>query len=390
MTKVVHIITRMILGGAQENTLLTVEGLHALGDYEVTLVTGPAIGPEGELVSEARDCGAGLVIVDEMRREIHPWRDLQTLRTLTRLLREMRPDIVHTHSSKAGILGRIAAKRAGVPIITHTIHGQAFHPNLPRWQYKLFLAAEKYCARFSTRIISVCDAMTDQAVEVGVAPREKFVTIYSGMEVERFLDDGIDRDCFRARIGLRPDQLVVGKVARLAELKGHEDLIRATAKIIDRFPNLALLFVGDGALRDQIEETARSLGLDGRIIFTGMVGWREVPDYIKAMDVLVHASLREGLSRALPQALLACVPVISFDVDGAREVIIPGQTGWLVEPRSVDGLADALADALGDLGRAMEFAWEGRRLCRRRFAADVMVKRIDQLYRQLMRGAGRE
>ena len=390
MTKVVHIITRLILGGAQENTLLTVKGLQQMHGYDVTLVTGPAIGPEGELLSDARKSGAKVVVFDELRRELHPWRDWRSLRKLTKFLREERPDIVHTHSSKAGILGRIAAKRAGVPVITHTIHGQSFHHNLPWWQYKLFLALERRCSRCCKRIISVCDAMTDQAVEAGVAPREKFVTIYSGMEVERFLDDGVDREQFRKRLGFGPEHIVVGTLARLAELKGHEDIIEAAGRTREEFPNLVLLFVGDGALRGQLEDQARRVGLGDRVFITGMVDWREVPGYLKAMDVLVHASLREGLARALPQALLCGVPAISYDVDGAREVVLPGETGWLVEPRSVDGLADALTQALRDPDGARKLALQGRELCTKRFPAGIMVERIHQLYQHMMRRTGTE
>jgi glycosyltransferase involved in cell wall biosynthesis len=388
--KVVHIITRLILGGAQENTLLTVKGLQAMGAFEVTLVSGPAIGPEGELVSEARAAGVRLILIDEMRREIHPWRDLRSYVKLTRLLRELRPDIVHTHSSKAGVLGRLAAWRAGVPVIIHTIHGQAFHDYQPWWVRKTYLAAERFCARFSHRIISVCDAMTDQAVNAGVARREKFVTIYSGMEADRFLNDDYDREALRARLGFGPGDLVVGKVARLAPLKGHQDVVEAAARVLPEFPAMKLLFVGGGKLRGGLERLAETLGMKDHVKFAGLVDRTEVADYIKAMDVLVHASLREGLARVLPQALMAGVPTISYDIDGAREVVIRGRTGWLVEPGSVEGLSAALSAALGDLPAARRLALQGRELCKERFPARIMVERIAQLYRQLVRQMGRE
>ncbi len=386
--RIVHIITRLILGGAQENTLLTVKGQQAMDGRDVTLITGPAIGPEGELVNDARNAGVDLVIVDEMRREIHPWRDLKTLFTLTRMLRDIRPDVVHTHSSKAGIIGRIAAHRAKVPIIVHTIHGQAFHDYMPWWQWKLFRWLEARCARVTDRIISVCDAMSEQAIGAGLGSREKFITIYSGIDVRPFLEGDRDRNALRQRFGLSPDDLVVGKVARLADLKGHKYLIRAAGKILGRFPRLKLFFVGDGALRDELEQLARSVGLGDRVVFNGLVPPQVVPDCIRAMDVLAHASLREGLARALPQALLSGVPVISFDVDGAREVVIPGRTGWLVEPRSIGGLGEAHEEAVGDMDHARELAANGRELCRERFPAEVMVERITNLYDELKREAG--
>src|SRR5262245_48877156 len=171
--KVAHIITRLILGGAQENTLLTVEDQQRDWGDEVTLITGPALGAEGSLIERARASAVDLRIVPEMRREIHPLRDWASYRALVRLLGEIRPELVHTHSSKAGILGRAAAARVGLPAV-HTIHGSPFHPYQSRLAYHAYRRAETWAARRTRRLISVCDAMTDQYVAAGVAPREKF------------------------------------------------------------------------------------------------------------------------------------------------------------------------------------------------------------------------
>ena len=169
--RIVHVITRLIVGGAQENTLLTCRGLHESGRYEVTLVTGPAIGPEGELLSQAERSGFEVVVVPQMRREIHPLRDLASLRALRRIIAERRPQIIHTHSSKAGILGRYAAHREGVPIIVHTIHGLPFHPYERWWLNRLYVWLERRAAGWSSQLVSVADAMTEQAVAAGVALR---------------------------------------------------------------------------------------------------------------------------------------------------------------------------------------------------------------------------
>lgn len=387
-TRVVHIITRMILGGAQENTLLTCRGLHENPDYDVTLATGPAIGPEGELLSQAERLGLRVVLVPQMRRAIHPWRDLAATQALRRIIRETRPHIVHTHSSKAGILGRYAARAERVPVIVHTIHGLPFHPYERPWRNALYIRLERLAAKWSDRIVSVADAMTEQAVAAGVAPREKFLTIYSGMETEAFLESAALRDEMRARLGFREGDFVIGKVARLFELKGHDYVLEAAARIRRAHPNARFLFVGDGILRPALEARAARLGLHDAVTFAGLVPASQVPAYISAMDALVHASLREGLARVLPQALLAGKPVVSFDADGAREVVIPGETGWLVPPKSVDGLVAALSELVGNPAAAAARAAAGRELCRQRFRWQAMAAHLDALYRELLAARG--
>jgi len=382
--RVAHVITRMILGGAQENTLLTCRGLHENPDYDVTLVTGPAIGPEGELLGEAERLGLRVIVVPQLRRAVDVRRDFASVRALRRLLRELRPHIVHTHSSKAGILGRYAAHAERVPIVVHTIHGLPFHPYEKRWRNALYVWLERRAARWSDTIVCVADAMAEQAVAAGVADRAKFVTVYSGMETEPFLESAAHRAAMRGRLGYRDDEFVIGKVARLFELKGHEFVLDAATRIIAAHPNARFLFVGDGILRPQLEAQAERLGVRDRITFAGLVPASQVPSYISAMDALVHASLREGLARVLPQALLAGKPVVSFNVDGAREVVRPGETGWLVPPKSVDGLVAALCEAIGDPQRAAAMAARGRELCRERFTWQTMVAKLDRLYRGLL------
>ena len=382
--RVLHVITRLILGGAQENTLLTVEGLSRLPDYRVTLVSGPAIGPEGDLVRRARKNGVDLLILPELRRAISPVRDLMAYRRLRRIFRRERPDVVHTHSSKAGILGRWAARAESVPVILHTIHGPSFHPHQPGLANRVAIRLERRAARCTSKLVSVSDAMTRQYVEAGVALPDKFVTIYSGMEVEPFLAEDGARERMRKRFGLGRDDLVIGKIARLFKLKGYEYVLRAAPTILSRFPGARFLFVGDGILRPELERMARQLGVVEKVRFAGLIEPDEIAGAIKAMDVVVHASLREGLARVLPQALLSGKPVVSFDVDGAREVVINGETGFLVAPESVEGLADAIVKALSDLPAAQRMAARGRELFTDRFRVETMVGQIDALYRDLL------
>ena len=384
--KAMHIITRLIRGGAQENTLLTVQGLARRPGHEAMLVTGPGLGPEGDLVEDARNSGVDVVVIDAMRRAIHPWRDYVAYRELRRLMRELRPDVVHTHSSKAGIIGRRAAKAERVPAVVHTIHGLPFHDYERPLVNKLYVALERRAARYTDLIMCVADAMTDKAVAAGVAKREKFVTVYSGMDVEPYLHGDHDRERVRQSFGFRADDLVVGVIARISPLKGHEFIIRAAPDILRRHPNMRLLFVGEGHIRAEMEQLAEEHGVLDRIVFAGLRDYREIPELIAAMDLVVHTSLREGLARVLPQALLSGVPVVSYDVDGAREVVIDGKTGWLVEAESIGPLADAVCEALGDLGHARELASAGRDICRRWYPADVMVDAIAREYEKLFEG----
>jgi glycosyltransferase involved in cell wall biosynthesis len=383
--RVAHIITRLIIGGAQENTLLTVEDQHRLFGDDVTLISGPGLGPEGSLVERARAGGLAIHIVPELRRSIHPWRDWSSYRRLLTLLAEIRPEIVHTHSSKAGILGRAAAARLGIPAV-HTIHGAAFHYGQSALAHRAYIAAEKWAAPRCRRLISVCDAMTEHYVAAHIAPRDRFVTIYSGLEVEPFLNPPRPRDVVRAELGLSPQHVVVTKVARLFHLKGHEFVIAAAAKVVRQNANVRFLFVGDGNLRSRFEDEIARAGLTDAFVFTGLVPPSQVPELIHASDIVVHTSLWEGLARVLPQALIAGKPVVSYDVDGAREVVLPGQTGYLLPPQSVDELAAALSELAGDAALRERLGRTGRERFTEQFRHETMTRRIREVYADVLGG----
>jgi glycosyltransferase involved in cell wall biosynthesis len=380
--RVAHIITRLIIGGAQENTLLNVEDQHRLGD-DVILITGPGLGPEGSLEQRARAGGLDLRIVPEMQRSIHPTRDWSSYRSLLTLLREIQPQIVHTHSSKAGILGRAAAARLGIPAV-HTIHGAAFHYGQSTLAHRLYIAAEKWAAPRCRRLISVCDAMTDHYVKAGIARPEQFVTIYSGMEVEPFLNPPRSRETVRAELGFRPEHVVITKVARLFHLKGHEFVIAAAQNVVRQHPHVRFLFVGDGNLRSQFQEQIARAGLEQSFVFAGLVPPSKVPELVHASDIIVHTSLWEGLARVLPQALIAGKPVVSYDVDGAREVVIPGETGYLLPPQSVEPLAAALSELAADPALRERLGRTGRERFTEQFRHETMTRRIREVYAEVL------
>jgi len=390
--KVVHIITRLILGGAQENTLITCRELARRG-HDVTLITGPALGPEGELFNQANVKDYKVIVVDKLRRAINPVYDLIAYRQIKRHLKEIAPDIVHTHSAKAGILGRFAAKSLGGfggasgrgCAVVHTIHGLAFHPYQSALINKFYIAIEKSAAKRTDFFISVADAMTSQALKAGIGRAGRFVTAYSAIEQDGFLRQIPHQQLteFRAGYGISEDAVVLVCVARLFHLKGHEYIIESAKELAGRFENCVWLFVGDGILKDKLQDDISRLGLAGRFKFTGLLPPKVIPLAIQASDILVHCSLREGLARTLPQAMLCSRCAVSFDVDGAREVVNE-KTGRLIEPKNVRQLTEACAELIGDKSLRMELGRSGREFVRHKFTPKAMVDKIEAVYKDLL------
>ncbi len=381
--RIAHIITRMIVGGAQENTLLTCRDLIDVYGDDVLLITGPALGPEGDLLAE-QGGRVPIQIVPSLRRAIHPLRDVRAYYDLKQALARFQPEVVHTHSAKGGVLGRQAAWKLSIPAVVHTVHGAPFHPYQSWLARRLFQACERHAARRCHQLVSVADAMTELMVAARIAPREKFVTIFSGMEVEPFRDADRHRAATREALGFREEHIVIGKIARLFRLKGHADVVAAARRTVEVFPQARFLFVGDGLLRDACRRQIVDAGLESYFTFTGLVPPVRIPELIGAMDILVHASLREGLARTLPQALIAGKPVVSYDIDGAAEVVVPGQTGFLVPPRSVQGLQDALLQLLSDPELRHRLGQEGRRRFLDRFDYHHMTRQLRELYARLL------
>ena len=376
----------MIVGGAQENTRFNC--LDLMRDFrdDVTLITGPSLGAEGSLLDKHHDPDLKVIEVPELIRSIHPSRDLKAHKKLTSLLKDIAPQVVHTHSAKAGILGRNAAWNLKIPCVVHTVHGAPFHPYQSWPVRKFYQWCERWAARRCHRLISVADAMTDLLVNAQIADRSKFVTIYSGMDTQPFLLANQKRLQVRQRLGVAPEEILVGKIARLFHLKGHPYLLEAARKVVDQNPKVRFLLVGDGILRDSLTNSINAMGLSKHFIFTGLVPPDEIPELIGAMDLLVHVSLREGLARALPQALIAGKPVISYDVDGAKEVVIDQETGFLLPPLSIAPLSEAILKLASDPELRETLGEQGKRLCQERFRHQSMTQRIRDLYCQILSG----
>lgn len=381
--KIVHIITRLIIGGAQENTLLSCQGQHRLG-HEVTLITGPGVGPEGSLMDRARSSGYRVIEVPQMHRALHAGNDFSTYCRLVRLLRQLQPDVVHTHSSKAGILGRWAARQAGVPVIIHTIHGLAFTASTSRLANSVYRTLERWTAPITTKIVCVAGAMSAQSLEADIGETRQYVTVYSGMETQAFLAAQSQRERIRQRLGLQPEHIAVGTIARLFDLKGHDDLIDIAPDLCKRFTHLRFLWIGDGSLRQHLEKRIAAAGLEDRFILTGLVKPDEIPDYCSAMDILAHPSRREGLARALPQGQLAGCPVVVYGVDGNAEGLLDGVSGFVIAPFDREQLAQRLATLLNDAPMRQRMGQAGRQFALGRFSAETMVQQLQSVYLQAM------
>ncbi|MDB6112897.1 MAG: glycosyl transferase group 1 [Pedosphaera sp.] len=377
-----HVITRLIVGGAQENTIASVLGLHRKPDLQVNLISGPSLGREGSLESCFADSPELLTILPELVRPIHPWKDCLAWRRLVQIFRAQPPRIVHTHSGKAGVLGRFAAARAGVPVIVHTIHGPSFGAFQGPAANFIFRSAERRAAAITSHFVTVADAMRDQYLAAGIGRPQLFTRVFSGFPLEPFLSATND-PALRARWGIGPEDIVIGKIGRLFKLKGHEDLFRIAPALLKHHPKLKFLLVGDGPWRHRFEQHVQALGLEKHFIFTGLVPPAEVPRLIGIMDLVAHLSLREGLPRALPQALAVARPVVAYDCDGAREVCLDGKTGFLIPPGDLASLTTALDRLAGDASLREQLGRQGRQFVTERFPVERMVDDLYALYMKL-------
>ena len=384
--RVSHVITRLIVGGAQENTVATVLGLQGRLPFQTDLISGPTAGAEGSLESCFDHAPNLLKICPLLVRPVRPMQDLKALFELRRLFRIDPPTIVHTHSGKAGILGRWAAAIEKVPIIVHTIHGPSFGP----WQGSIsnfiFRSAEKRAAAVTTHFAAVANAMIDQYLAAGIGHPEDFTRIFSGFSLEPFLA-ARNNPALRAAYGISPDELVIGKIARLFELKGHDDLFAIAPELIQKVPKVRFLIVGGGPWEERFKSTVRQLGLEKNVVFTGLVPPARIPELIGIMYVVVHLSARQGLPRALSQALATGKPVVAYNTDGAGEVCLDARTGFLIDYGNRALLLSRLEQLASNSALRASLGMAGQNLVRENFSIEGMVQRIYELYEKLLRKA---
>jgi glycosyltransferase involved in cell wall biosynthesis len=381
--RVLHVITRLIVGGAQENTVASVARV-APERYESYLWIGPQLGTEGSLVEEARARGITPVVIPDLVRQIDPVRDARVTAELAGRMRREGFDLVHTHSSKAGIAGRVAAARAGVPAIVHTAHGWGFHDRQHPLKRFAFVSAERVLARRTNCIVSVSEETTRIGIAAGIGKAEDYELIRSGIPRDRFLANPAARARVRAELHVPEDAVVVGSVGRLSAQKNPVDFVRLAARLAPSHPSARFLYVGDGPLRADVERRIAEAGLGERVILAGLR--RDVPDLLAATDVFVLTSLWEGLPRVIPQALSCGVPVVAYDVSGIREIVRDGVNGWAVPMGDVDGAAARLDELLRDSALRAAFAARAADGFDPAFSEDDMIRRLEDLYDRLLDG----
>lgn len=342
--RVVQLITRLIVGGAQETALRTAVLLGRDPRFEIELWTGPETGSEGSLHEEAARSGVEVRIVPEMRRAIAPAQDLRVIQWLRRELNQRRIDVLHTHSSKAGIVGRWAARSSSAEAVVHTVHGWPFAIDARPWERRLYLMLERRAARWCDALIVVAESDRESGLRCGIGREAQYRLIRSGIPLDPFREGARRRVETRVRLSIPPGTPVVGSVLRLSEQKAPLDLIRAFGGIASALADARFLVVGDGPLRQEAERESGKLGLADRVSFLGLR--RDVPELLGAMDVFLLPSLWEGLPRTLIQAMASGVPVVCSDIPGNREAIGTDGAGILVPPRNPEAMASAAVHVL--------------------------------------------
>ena len=380
---ILHIITRLILGGAQKNTVMSCAAQVASG-HKVALAYGPIYGPEGSLLEEARRSGAETIEVNSMRRAVLPAHDLRCYFALRKLIRRLKPDVVHTHSSKAGIIGRAAAWREHVPAVVHTIHGLPFHDQQSRVIHRVYVAAERFAARRCHKLVGITQAMCDAFAAEHIGRPEQFSVIPSGVDVSAFDQPTAPRDTTRRAYGIPADAPVIAIVARLDPLKGHDDLLDVLPALLARHPGVHLLFVGDGWNRPALEKRVADSDWEQRVIFAGLVPPTQVPSLLRASDIMALPSYQEGQGRTLVEALLCGCAIVGYDVGGIGEVCIDGKTGRLAKVGDRQELTEVLTWMLDNPDKRLALARQGEQHAREKFNARTMVEQIETLYAQAL------
>lgn len=388
MNKVVHIITRLDMGGSAQDMLLTCRELSR--KYEIVLAHGLSIesrmtDQERETVErgikEAIERGVKVIAIPSLVRRISPVQDLKALFSLWRLLIRERPYIVHTHTSKAGILGRFAAKLAGVPIIIHRPHGHVFYGHFGPLISKFFLLTERLMARITDQMVALTQAEKNDHIALSVFSPEKIATIHSGVDVDRYMNVQVNIAEKRKELGLNSKGLVVGTVGWLLPIKGPVHLLRAMPYVWENHPETSLIFVGKGDLEKGLKEEVHRMGVWDKVKF---LGWRDdIPEIMQVLDVFVLPSLNEGMGRVLVEAMAAGKPVVASSVGGILDLVKEGQNGFLAEPGDEKGLAIAIKNLLEDKKMRDEMGKRGREMARG-FSVENMIEKIDVLYESLL------
>jgi glycosyltransferase involved in cell wall biosynthesis len=381
---VLHVITRLTLGGSSENTVSQVLALRRAG-YDCQLAVGVAES-ESATLADAQRRGCPLVAIAALGREVAARRDFAALVALMRLIRRQRPMIVHTHTSKAGFIGRLAGRLAGAPIVIHQPHGHIFYGYYSRTRSALFVRVERLAAHWTHRIVTLTERGTEEHLAKGIGWREQFVTIPSGVPTAALRARAPARAEARARLGIREEDFVVVAVGRLVYVKGFELLVAALPQVRSEIPSARVVLVGDGPDRTALEAQATRLGVGGRVLFAGSVDGAAggLLEYLAAADVCVAPSRNEGMGRVLVEAMALGLPVVGTAVGGIPDVVGPDEGGRLIPAEDPTALAGALIE-LGHDARLRQKLGEAARARAERFSTTVADARLIDLYADLVR-----
>ncbi|HLX19036.1 MAG TPA: glycosyltransferase family 4 protein [Gaiellaceae bacterium] len=384
--KVLRVIARLNVGGPALHVAYLTAGLADRG-YDTTLVAGTIARGEESMAFVADAHGVTVESLDALHREISPVRDARAILRLARLIRQERPTILHTHTAKAGAVGRIAALLAGdakPPIIVHTFHGHVLRGYFGPLRTFAFRRLERWLARGTTTLVAVSPEVRDDLVALGVAPESKFTVVRLGIELEnRVGRNGDERAETRRQLGLGDgDPFVVGWVGRMTAVKRTDEVVRVLRRLVDRGIDARLLLVGDGPDRDRLERYAHELGVVRRCLFLGYQ--EDVARWYDAMDALILPSVNEGTPVSVIESLAAERPAVATRVGGTPDVIREGVDGFLVEPGDGKALADRLEELANDPARRAQMGAAGRDRVLDRYAVDRLVDDIDKLYRELL------
>ncbi len=379
--KVLHIITRLDKGGAPKNTLITVSDADK-NTFEVDLVSGISEDPELDVEKRTTGSGARLFIVPEIIRSIRPTTDFISIWKLYRLIRKEQYDIVHTHTSKPGVTGRIAAILAGVPVLIHTSHGhiyEGFFSSPVSW---VLLQLDRFLSLFTHKIITLTERGMKEQIGMKIASPQKFAVVPSGIDVQRFATKKVDKKAKKTELGLSPDSTLIGHVARLVPLKGHSDLLKAVPKIIEIFPEAMILLAGDGPLREELEQEAKQLGISKHVFFAGHR--EDIEDIYSILDILVLPSELEGMGRVILEAMASSCPVAATNVMGIPELVVHGETGLLFPPRRPDKIAESICAILQNPEETKVRVQKAYAMLEGKYDHKSMVKKIEELYLSLV------
>lgn len=382
--RVLHVITRLVHGGAQENTLLTAHRMRA-GGFDPILIIGQTDGPEGDLINLASELEIPVHVIPELVRDPDPIKDVRALFKLITFISETDVDLVHTHTSKAGFLGRIASRFAKAPAVVHTPHGHIFHDYYGYLKTALYIMLERLGALYSDRILTLSRQEAVDHLQLGIGQQPDYIHVPSGVDFARFDADLSDRAAYRARLSLPSDAFVAGSVGRLAPVKGHKYLFEAFALLHEALPDLYVLLAGDGELRQELEECASKLGILDRVVFAGLV--KAIPRLLPVIDVAVFPSLNEGMGRAIAEAMYCRLPVIATQVGGVPELLDYGNAGLLVPPHSASAIARSLEALYNDPELRNRYGAHAYKFVMKDYSLDEMIRRIEKVYLNLLQRA---